>query len=779
MTRHFALVLSLALLIWGVHSEPVSYVDQQGKGLPLKGAMSKLQEKELLLKELEELAKEEVMNDGSDGTSSIDYNMPELTEKTTFVPLDPITPDEQEAYELPADEDEPLSNLQEAKILLRELEELAEEERMTDDMSVLPEKRTSALLETRWESIGGRLKFVSVGSNGVWGVNSNDDIYYRTDTFENAASSGSGWQHIGGKLKQISSGHSVWGVNANDDIYIRQGITSSNPTGTGWHRIEGKLKQLDVSSTAKQLWGVNSGDNIYRRTGITTAEPKGAGWQRISGGLKFVSVGPAGVWGVNRNDDIYYRTGTFGNEASAGSGWHQIGGKLKQISSGDNIVWGVNANDDIYVREGISSSNPTGTGWRQIPGKLKQVEANPSGSQAWGVNSADGIYQRVGTVSTGLLDPNVAAGRRAYQSSVHGEGIPGRAVDGGRSTSWGHNSCTHTVTENNPWWYVDLGKTVTVDHVAIVNRLDCCAERITPLDVHVGQSTDVARNARCGDHHRFPPGQSELTVDCNGKRGRYVGIRLPGNQRILTLCEVEVYAAPNRALGRPAVQSSVGWSGFPPRAVDGCRDPNYDQQCCTHTQAQTNPYWYVDLGSQRRVQWVVVTNRQDCCHERLSPFTIHVGNSANVASNPRCGGHHVIPAGKDKDAINCNGLRGRYVGIRLPGHGRMLTLCEVEVYEGSGYKKRTSDVRGIEGQGCGEHEEGDAWVSDEDGHNCICDLGEDVCYKVDCGDDGEQQPIRDEDGMWSCPEIPDATSEELEPEIPDETGRAMVGELPA
>ncbi|CAH1264828.1 Hypp3069 [Branchiostoma lanceolatum] len=373
------------------------------------------------------------------------------------------------------------------------------------------------------------------------------------------------------------------------------------------------------------------------------------------------------------------------------------------------------------------------------------------------------------------LDPNVAAGRPTYQSSVHGSGTPGRAVDGGRRTHWAHNSCTHTQTENNPWWYVDLGKTVTVDHVAILNRLDCCTDRITPLDVHVGQSREVTRNARCGGHHRFPIGQSELTVNCNGRRGRYVGIRLPGNHRILTLCEVEVYAAPNRALGRPAVQSSVGWSGFPIRAVDGCRDSNYNQHCCTHTQAQTNPYWYVDLGSQKRVQWVVITDRRDCCSERLSPFTIHIGNSPNVASNPRCGGHHTIPAGKDKDVVNCNGMRGRYVGIRLPGNGRFLTLCEVEVYEGSGYRKRTSDVRGIDVQGCGEHKEGDSWVSDED--NCICDLNEEVCYKVDCGQDGKQQPTKGQDGLWSCPEMPDATSEESEPEIPDGDMESAVDDL--
>ncbi|XP_078666203.1 uncharacterized protein LOC144908469 isoform X3 [Branchiostoma floridae x Branchiostoma belcheri] len=260
-------------------------------------------------------------------------------------------------------------------------------------------------VDPEWRSVDGLLKFVSVGSRGVWGVNRDDDIFYRSGTLENKASSGSGWVKIEGKLKQISSGHSVWGVNANDDIFIRQGVTSTNPTGTDWLHVGGKLKQLDVSSTANQLWGVNSNDNIFRRTGVSTEQPAGTGWELIEGLLKFVSVGPAGVWGVNSNDDIFYRTGTFGNEASSGSGWEHIQGKLKQISSGDNIVWGVNVNDDIFVREGISPSTPAGTGWRQIPGKLKQVEAGLSGRLAWGVNSGDSIFLR--TQPTELQLPSI------------------------------------------------------------------------------------------------------------------------------------------------------------------------------------------------------------------------------------------------------------------------------------------------------------------------------------------------------------------------------------
>eukprot|EP00058_Branchiostoma_floridae_P021796 XP_002607286.1 hypothetical protein BRAFLDRAFT_88235 [Branchiostoma floridae] len=349
------------------------------------------------------------------------------------------------------------------------------------------------------------------------------------------------------------------------------------------------------------------------------------------------------------------------------------------------------------------------------------------------------VYQ----ISGHATGPNIALGRPAFQCSVGHGGSAGRAVDGNRNPQWAGNSCTHTHGENDPWWYVDLGRSVTVDHITIVNRRDCCSERITPFDVHVGDSTVVTRNPKVGGHHSFCPIDTERVVPCGGRRGRYVGIRLPGKRRVLTLCEVEVYAAPNLALGKPTVQSAVAHGGFASRATDGCRDPNWGSQCCTHTPGQTCPWLRVDLGAQVSVQWVVVINRADCCRERLNGFTIHIGNDPQVDRNPRCGGHHTIPAGKNKDAINCNGQRGRYVGIRLPGHGRVLTVCEIEVYAGTVTRKRTSEVRGTEGQGCGEHQ------------------NEVVCYEVICGVDGKEKPEEDQDGMLTCPE----------PAEEEETGR--------
>ncbi|XP_066275437.1 uncharacterized protein [Branchiostoma lanceolatum] len=258
---------------------------------------------------------------------------------------------------------------------------------------------TTTGAEFEWQHIAGGLTFVSVGLSGVWGVDSDYQIYYRTGTYKNEASPGTGWELIDGGLKQISSGNNtVWGVSSNDDIFIRLGISSSAPQGSRWSNVSGKLKQVHVSSTSDQVWGVNSGDNVYRRLGITTSNLAGTSWQQISpsGGLKYVSIGKAGVWGVSSNDQIFYRAGTFDNEASPGTEWVPVSGNLKQISSGNGEVWGVDMNNQIYVRRNISAGTPQGSTWQLIEGSLEKVSISSSSNQVWGVNATDNIYRRQG-----------------------------------------------------------------------------------------------------------------------------------------------------------------------------------------------------------------------------------------------------------------------------------------------------------------------------------------------------------------------------------------------
>ncbi|KAI8500867.1 hypothetical protein Bbelb_216850 [Branchiostoma belcheri] len=140
----------------------------------------------------------------------------------------------------------------------------------------------------------------------------------------------------------------------------------------------------------------------------------------------------------------------------------------------------------------------------------------------------------------------------------------------------------------------------------------------------------------------------------------------------------------NVALGKTASQTSTSDSGVANRAVDGNTDGRWDVESCTHTiEVTSNPTWWVDLGHPYQIDRVVVFNRQDCCWERLNPFNIHIGDSDQVSTNPKCGGDYQINVNHQYISVRCQPMRGRYVGVRLPGQSRVLTLCEVQVFVNS------------------------------------------------------------------------------------------------
>ncbi|XP_051263506.1 fucolectin-1 [Dicentrarchus labrax] len=168
-------------------------------------------------------------------------------------------------------------------------------------------------------------------------------------------------------------------------------------------------------------------------------------------------------------------------------------------------------------------------------------------------------------------------------------------------------------------------------------------------------------------------------------------------QILLGTCSAYTYQ--NVALRGKATQSdrysNIFGSAY--NAIDGNRDSNYDAGSCTHTDGQTNPWWRVDLLEPYIVTSVIITNRGDCCPERLNGAEIHIGNSLqdNGASNPVVGVISHIPAGRSLKVSFNRLVEGRYVSVVLPGSGRVLTLCEVEVY---GYRAPTGENLALQGK---------------------------------------------------------------------------------
>ncbi|CAJ1063009.1 pentraxin fusion protein-like [Xyrichtys novacula] len=285
---------------------------------------------------------------------------------------------------------------------------------------------------------------------------------------------------------------------------------------------------------------------------------------------------------------------------------------------------------------------------------------------------------------------NVALRGKATQSHryEHSFGSAYAAIDGNRDATFSAGSCTHTAQMTNPWWRLDLLDRYIITSIVITNRGDCCEERINGAEVRIGDSLqdNGVINPVCAVINVSAGATVEF--QCNGMDGRFVNVVIPGKEEYLTLCEVEVYdkryisVTENVALRGKATQSHRYDHSFGSAyaAIDGNRDATFSAGSCTHTAQMTNPWWRLDLLDRYIITSIVITNRGDCCEERINGAEVHIGDSLqdNGVINPVCAVINVS-AGATVE-FQCNGMDGRFVNVVIPGKEEYLTLCEVEVY---------------------------------------------------------------------------------------------------
>ena len=118
------------------------------------------------------------------------------------------------------------------------------------------------------------------------------------------------------------------------------------------------------------------------------------------------------------------------------------------------------------------------------------------------------------------------------------------------------------------------------------------------------------------------------------------------------------------------------------RAVDGNSQTDFSSDSCTHTTCcNPLPWWRVDFGSTAVVYSIKITNRGDCCGDRLSNFNVRVGDS-NIArgeDNALCQQNIAVPQGETSTFVCDPALHGRYLYIQT-NLQEVLTLCEVKVF---------------------------------------------------------------------------------------------------
>ncbi|XP_045186374.2 uncharacterized protein LOC123536152 isoform X2 [Mercenaria mercenaria] len=142
-------------------------------------------------------------------------------------------------------------------------------------------------------------------------------------------------------------------------------------------------------------------------------------------------------------------------------------------------------------------------------------------------------------------DKNIAFGKSASESSsIESEYYKGAnaATDGVTSGNWEDGSCTHTASEMNPWWQVDLQRPYLINRVVITNRADCCGERLHSLVISVSNEQGSTEEI-CGHFEGPSTNGATETIQCYSTVfGRYLKIQMNANSiGVLTLCEVEIF----------------------------------------------------------------------------------------------------------------------------------------------------------------------------------------------------------------------------------------------
>ena len=143
----------------------------------------------------------------------------------------------------------------------------------------------------------------------------------------------------------------------------------------------------------------------------------------------------------------------------------------------------------------------------------------------------------------------------------------------------------------------------------------------------------------------------------------------------------------NLALNKIASQSSTYGVGHASLAIDGNTQGSSPWSAdLQHTQAESEPWWEVDLGQSSNIQQVNIYNRSDCCQNRVRDFYILGSNEAfsptdslsDLINSSSVTAHFV--AGQIGAVGNIIlSLQARYIRIQLTSQDIALHMAEVEI----------------------------------------------------------------------------------------------------
>jgi len=198
-------------------------------------------------------------------------------------------------------------------------------------------------------------------------------------------------------------------------------------------------------------------------------------------------------------------------------------------------------------------------------------------------------------------------------------------------------------------------------------------------------------------------------------KGRFLRITVPGDNKILTLNEVEIISGgKNVARSGKAKQSSLGSGGVAPRAIDGNKNPDWNGGGQTHTDGfgSIAPWWEVDLGKILPVEKIEVWNRKGF-ESRLNNFTVELldENRKKVFDKSKVrGAQRIVFDLKKKGEVTFLSYNGKKEAPPSTGSRKEAVEVPADYRDPSPFAFKKGDTVAILGNGLADRMQHDGWT---------------------------------------------------------------------
>jgi hypothetical protein len=258
------------------------------------------------------------------------------------------------------------------------------------------------------------------------------------------------------------------------------------------------------------------------------------------------------------------------------------------------------------------------------------------------------------------------------------------------------NTFAHTKNGDKEWILVTLKKTVPIIKVSIINRQDCCQDRIagcrlivmdenkTILDSHVINS--VAKT--------YSFNMPALTY------GKYVKLEHLTSGKYLNIAEIQIFTTQsalayylgydgttkpmsasllpfdNSALTLiPISASQITMSSqhadFNPSKLLDNNDNTF-----AHTATGSKEWIKITLKKDIQIAKIIITNRKDCCQDRIQNSILEIKNSEGNTTYY----HRIFGSTGLYTIVPCVGVVGKTITLSRPDSGYPLNIAGIQIY---------------------------------------------------------------------------------------------------